>query len=218
VFTRRNLLSLGLAGLLVVSIIASGFFYTQNKKLTQAVQESAKKLSEQDKRAADLIETRAKETQSAYEALVSNLKDQIEKQEVTIKDLQEGLTLTLVDRILFEFGKANITPAGKRILEKVGKVLENIEGRKIRVSGHTDNIPIHPKYTYKFPTNWELSAARAASVVRYFQEETGLDPQDMEAVGRSSYQPVASNESKEGRDRNRRVEVFIAPKMEIKRK
>jgi len=83
----------------------------------------------------------------------SSLKEQIEKQEVTIKDLKEGLSLTFVDRILFEFGKANITPAGKRILEKVGKVLKDVKERKIRVTGHTDNIPIHPKYMYKFPTN-----------------------------------------------------------------
>jgi chemotaxis protein MotB len=207
-----------LLGLLAASIIAIFFLYTQNKKMTQAVQESEKKLSEQDKRVADLIEARAKETKSTYEALVSSLKEQIEKQEVTIKDFQEGLSLTFVDRILFEFGKTNITPEGKRILEKVGEVLKNIKGRKIRVTGHADNIPIHPNYKYKFPTNWELSAARAASVVSYFQEETGLDPKDMEAVGRSFYQPVASNEIKEGRDRNRRVEIFIAPEMKIKEK
>jgi chemotaxis protein MotB len=207
-----------LLGLLAASIIAIFFLYTQNKKMTQAVQEYEKKLSEQDKRVADLNEARAKETKSTYEALVSSLKEQIEKQEVTIKDFQEALSLTFVDRILFEFGKTNITPEGRKILEKVGEVVKNIKGRKIRVTGHTDNIPIHPNYRFKFPTNWELSAARAASVVRYFQEETGLDPKDMEAVGRSFYQPVESNELKEGRDRNRRVEIFIAPKMEIKGK
>jgi chemotaxis protein MotB len=216
--TRQNVTIIILLGLLATSIIAIFVLYTQNKKMTQAVQESEKKLSEQDKRVADLIEARAKETKSTYEALVSSLKEQIEKQEVTIKDFQEGITLTFVDRILFEFGKADITPEGKRILEKVGEVLKNIKGKKIRVTGHADNIPIHPNYKFKFPTNWELSAARAASVVRYFQEETGLDPKDMEAVGRSFYQPVASNEIKEGRDRNRRVEIFIAPKMEIKGK
>jgi chemotaxis protein MotB len=216
--TRQNSLAIGLSVLLVASVIAVFLLYAQNKQLIQAVQESERKLSEQDKQVADLIATQEKETKSTYEALVSGLKEQIEKQEVIIKDLQEGLSLTFVDRILFEFGKANITPAGKRILKKVGKVLKNVEGRKIRVSGHTDNVPIHPKYTHKFPTNWELSAARAASVVRYFQEEAGLDPKDMEAVGRSFYQPVASNETKEGRDRNRRVEIFIAPKMEIKNK
>jgi chemotaxis protein MotB len=217
-FTRQNVMIIILLGLLAASIIAIFFLYTQNKKMTQAVQEYEKKLSEQDKRVADLNEARAKETKSTYEALVSSLKEQIEKQEVTIKDFQEALSLTFVDRILFEFGKTNITPEGRKILEKVGEVVKNIKGRKIRVTGHTDNIPIHPNYRFKFPTNWELSAARAASVVRYFQEETGLDPKDMEAVGRSFYQPVESNELKEGRDRNRRVEIFIAPKMEIKGK
>ena len=210
-FIRQNVMITILLGLLAASIIAIFFLYSQNKKMTQAV-------SEQEKRVADLSEARAKETKSTYEALVSSLKEQIEKQEVTIKDFQEALSLTFVDRILFEFGKANITPEGKRILEKVGEVVKNIKGRKIRVTGHADNIPIHPNYKYKFPTNWELSAARAASVVRYFQEKTGLDPKDMEAVGRSFYQPVESNEIKEGRDRNRRVEIFIAPKMEIKEK
>jgi chemotaxis protein MotB len=217
-FTRQKVMVIILSGLLVASFIAIFFLYTQNKKMTQAVQDREKKLSQQDKRVADLIEARAKETKSTYEALVSSLKEQIEKQEVTIKDFQDALSLTFVDRILFEFGKTNITPEGKRILEKVGEVVKNIKGRKIRVTGHADNIPIDPNYKYKFPTNWELSAARAASVVRYFQEETGLDPKDMEAVGRSFYQPVASNEIKEGRDRNRRVEIFIAPKMEIKGK
>ena len=217
-FTRQNVMIIILLGLLAASIIAIFFLYTQNRKMTQAVQESEKKLSEQNKRVADLIEARAKETKSTYEALVSSLKEQVEKQEVTIKEFQEGLSLSFVDRILFEFGKTNITPEGKRILEKVGEVVKNIKGRKIRVTGHADNIPIHPNYKYKFPTNWELSAARAASVVRYFQEKTGLDPKDMEAVGRSFYQPVESNEIKEGRDRNRRVEIFIAPKMEIKGK
>jgi chemotaxis protein MotB len=217
-FTRQNVIIIILVGLLAASIIGIFFLYAQNKKMTQAVQECEKKLSEQGKRVADLIEARAKETKSTYEALVSNLKEQIEKQEVTIKDLQDALSLTFVDRILFEFGKTNITPEGKKILRKVGEVVKNIKGRKIRVTGHADNIPIRPNYKYKFPTNWELSAARAASVVRYFKEETGLDPKDMEAVGRSFYQPVASNENRRGRDRNRRVEIFIAPIMEIKGK
>ncbi len=217
-FTRQNVTTIILSALLAASIIANFFLYTSNKKMTRAVQQCEKKLSAEAKRLANLNEARAKETKSTYEALVSSLKEQIEKQEVTIKDFQEALSLTFVDRILFEFGKADITPEGMRILQKVGELVKNIEGRNIRVTGHTDSIPIHPNYKDKFPTNWELSAARAAAVVRYFQAETGLDPKDMEAVGRSFYQPVASNEMKEGRDRNRRVEILIAPKLEIKGK
>ena len=96
--------------------------------------------------------------------------------------------------------------------------MKNIKGKKIRVTGHTDPIPIRRDYQYKFPSNWELSAARAASVVRYFQEKIDLDPKEMEAVGRSFYQPEASNDTKEGRARNRRVEILIAPQLDVKGK
>jgi chemotaxis protein MotB len=69
-------------------------------------------------------------------------------------------------------------------------------------------------YRYKFPSNWELSAARAASVVNHLQNELGLDPANLEAVGRSFYEPIASNETQEGRAQNRRVNIIIAPKVE----
>ena len=88
------------------------------------------------------------------------------------------------------------------------------QGKLIRVVGHTDDIPILPKYHYKFPSNWELSAARAASVVNYLQKDLGLDPTNLEAVGRSFYDPIASNETNEGRAQNRRVNIIIAPMIE----
>jgi chemotaxis protein MotB len=88
---------------------------------------------------------------------------------------------------------------------------------QISVIGHTDNRPIKGDYLYKFPSNWELSSARAAAVVRFFHGETGLDPKGFEVVGRSFYNPVASNETKEGRAKNRRVEVIIGPEMESER-
>jgi chemotaxis protein MotB len=222
---RENIVIIILSVLLAACVIAAFFFYTSNKDMKQALQACEEKLSEQDKKVAELTatqakltETQAKQMKSTYETLVSDLKDQIQKQEVTIKEFHDALTLNFVDRILFEFGKADLTPQGEKILKKVGEALKNIKGKRIRVSGHTDNVPIRPDYQYKFPTNWELSAARAASVVRYFQEKTGLDPKDMEAVGRSFYQPEASNDTKEGRARNRRVEILIAPQMEVRGK
>jgi len=151
---------------------------------------------------------------STYEALISDFKQQIEEKEVTIKAFEEKISVTFVDRILFDFGKASISPEGKTILRKVGEILKNVQGRQIRVLGHTDNIPILPEYQHKFPSNWELSAVRAAAVVRDFQKKIGLDPRNLEAVGRSFYDPIASNETDEGRARNRRVEIIIAPKIE----
>jgi chemotaxis protein MotB len=95
--------------------------------------------------------------------------------------------------------------------------MTNVQGEQIRVVGHTDNKAILSEYRNKFPSNWELSAARSAAVVRYFQKEIGLDPKDMEAVGRFFYEPIASNETEEGRAQNRRVNIIIAPKIELKK-
>jgi chemotaxis protein MotB len=161
-----------------------------------------------------LVEGKMGRLKSTYEALISDLKQQIENQEVSIKSFQEKISVTFVDRILFESGKATISLEGKRILKKVGEILKSAQGRQIRVVGHTDNIPILAEYRYKFPSNWELSAARAAAVVRDFQKRFGLDPKNMEAVGRSLYEPIASNVTDEGRAQNRRVEIIIAPKIE----
>jgi chemotaxis protein MotB len=151
--------------------------------------------------------------QSTYEALIADLKEQIEKREVTIEAFEKKISVSFVDRILFDFGKETITPEGEAVLQKVGGILRDVQGRRIRVIGHTDHIPILPKYRYRFPSNWELSAARAAAVVRHFEKKTGLDPRNLEAVGRSFYHPVASNETADGRSQNRRVEIIIAPQL-----
>jgi chemotaxis protein MotB len=217
-FTKQNIAIMILSVLLAASIIAILSFSASYKNVKQSLQACEKNLSEQNQKVAEITEAQIKQMKSTHDKLVSDLKDQIQKQEVTIKESQESLSLNFVDRILFEFGKADLTPEGEKILKKVGEALKNIKGKKIRVTGHTDNVPIHPDYVHKFPSNWELSAARAASVVRYFQEKPGLDPKDLEAVGRSFYHPEASNDTKEGRARNRRVEILIAPQMEVKGK
>jgi len=160
----------------------------------------------------DNTEIKIGQLKTTYENLVSDLKKQIENQEVTIKTFEEKISVTFVDRILFEFGKAKISPKGRMILGKIGNTLKNVQGKQIRVVGHTDDVPISPGYHYKFPSNWELSAARAASVVNYLQNEQGLDPANLEAVGRSFYEPIASNETSKGRAQNRRVNINIVPK------
>jgi len=160
-----------------------------------------------------LAETKKDQLKSTYEKLITDLKKEIENQEITIKAFKDQISVTFVDRILFEFGKATITPEGGKILKKVGGILKNVQGKEIRIVGHTDNIPIMPEYRYKFPTNWELSGARSSAVIRYFQKNIHLDPRNLEAVGRSFYAPVASNETSEGRAQNRRVEIIISPKL-----
>lgn len=161
-----------------------------------------------------MAKARIEELKSTYDTLASELRRRLKSKEMTIREFEEKVSITFVDRVLFDFGEATITPEGRSILRRVGEILKNVQGMQIRVVGHTDNRPIRKEYKHKFPSNWELSAARAAAVVRYFQGETGLDPKSLEIVGRSLYRPVASNETEEGRAQNRRVEVIIAPEIE----
>ena len=157
------------------------------------------------------VENKLGQMQTTYDELVEDLKRQIQNQEVTIKTYQEKISVSFIDRILFKTGKATITPEGKKVLRRVGKTLKNVQDKKIRVVGHTDDVPIIKRFKYKFPSNWELSAARAARVIRFFQNEIGIDPSNMEAVGRSFYDPISSNDTAEGRALNRRVNIIIAP-------
>ena len=99
---------------------------------------------------------------STYNAMVSELKKEVGNREVTISRLKEKLSITFVDNVLFEFIKTTITSRGKQILKKVGVAMEKVNTKVIRVVGHTDNSPILPEHLHKFPSNWELSTARAA--------------------------------------------------------
>ncbi len=161
-----------------------------------------------------LAESRMGRLKSTYDALISDLNKQVENREVTIKAFEEKISVTFLDSVLFDLGKATITQEGRGILKGVGDILKKVQSKQIRIIGHTDNIPILSKYHYKFPSNWELSSARAAAVVRYFQDEIDLDPENLEAVGRSFYEPITGNDTEAGRAQNRRVNIIIAPKAE----
>jgi chemotaxis protein MotB len=96
----------------------------------------------------------------------------------------------------------------------VGKVLKATEGKTIRVEGHTDNVAISDRLKQKFPTNWELSTARASNVVRFLQEQVGIEPERLHAIGLSEYHPIASNATAKGRSQNRRIEIGLLPEAE----
>jgi chemotaxis protein MotB len=204
-----------LAVLLGILVLAGVILYPEYTGQKQALQTCEKKLADMEKKGPALSETQLK---NACEVLIAGLNEQIKKQEITIKEFKGGISLSLVDRILFRLGEATLTPQGEKVLAKVGEGLKKVEGKMVRVVGHTDTIPIHKDYLDKFPSNWELSAARASTVVRYFQDKSGLDPKGMEAVGRSFYQPAAPNDTVKNRALNRRVEILIAPVMELKEK
>lgn len=98
------------------------------------------------------------------------------------------------------------------MLYKVSAVLRDASDKRILVSGHTDNVPIGPSLRGRFKTNWELSTARATSVVRYLVDHGGIAPRSLTAVGHAYTKPVVDNESEEGRSHNRRIEIMLYPK------
>jgi len=117
----------------------------------------------------------------------------------------KGIFITLEDSLLFELGRAAINPRGVSLLARVGAVLKTID-RPLRVEGHTDDLPIN---TRQYPSNWELSTARAVNVVKYFIAEQTIDPQRLSAVGYGAAKPRTTNATPGQRARNRRVEIVL---------
>lgn len=157
----------------------------------------------------DVLKKAAAETVSRYDALVSQLSQEVKKGNLQIKRYKNMLTVDVADKIFFASGSADLKEGGKEVLKKVGKALASYSDKTIRVVGHTDNVPLTPAYQKKFPTNWELSVARATNVVRFLQDECRIDPERLVAAGRGPYQPVASNASPESRQKNRRIEIML---------
>ena len=149
--------------------------------------------------------------------LREKMKDEIAKGDIQLTESGGKLRVGLVDKILFDSGEASISKRGESVLARVGAVLTSIEDRQIQVSGHTDNTPISDKLKQQYPTNWELSVARAANVVRFLQEKAAVPADRLVASGYGEYQPIANNKTSAGRAKNRRIELLLTPSLAPKR-
>ncbi len=145
----------------------------------------------------DALERMAGQVRAALQGL-------IDLGDVRIRETERWLEVEVNTDILFTSGDARVADAALPVVDRLARILAPFPN-PIRVEGHTDNVPIR---TTVFPSNWELSAARAANVVRQF-ERSGVDPTRMEIIGLGEYHPVAGNETAEGRNRNRRVMVVV---------
>jgi chemotaxis protein MotB len=140
---------------------------------------------------------------SSYDGLISDLEDEVASGQIHIERLRSGLKLNLSDEILFPSGSAALNSSGQAVLRKVSRRLLELP-HNIQVEGHTDDVPVARRYA----SNWELAAARASSVVRLLIE-LGVEPGRLKAVSRAEFAPVASNETDEGRAKNRRIEIQL---------
>ena len=159
---------------------------------------------------ADLEKEKDQTAQSA-KGLEDEMKSDLESKDVTISKLQGKLTVNILDRILFDSGEADLKPDGQAVMLKIAAFLAQHPELKIHVIGHTDNVPIRGNARSRFPTNWELSTARALAAVRFLTERAGVDPRRVGAVGYGEFRPVADNSTAEGRARNRRIAITILP-------
>ena len=159
---------------------------------------------------ADLEKEKDQTVQSA-KGLEDEMRNDLASKDVTISKLQGKLTVNILDRVMFDSGEADLKPDGQAVMLKIAAFLAQHPELKIHVIGHTDNMPIRGNARLRFPTNWELSTARAVAAVRFLTERAGVDPRRLGAVGYGEYRPVADNATPEGRARNRRIAITILP-------
>jgi len=231
-----NSLSTFLLILFVLLLGISGYFYldkvsplqSQLKEIRQENEELGFRVEELEQQNALLstqLEQKVQELSDdkteeinqlklTYEDLIGELKDQIEAGEITITQLADQLRVKIVDRIIFPSGEAELSEKGMKVLAQVGGILRQTKEKRIKVEGHTDNVPIHPNLRGQFDSNWELSVARATNVVRFLVEEVGLNAGIIEASGFGEHRPTATNKTRRGRAKNRRIEIRLLPQNE----
>jgi flagellar motor protein MotB len=142
----------------------------------------------------------------------SSLKNQIAAKDIEVVETDSHVKMILVDKILFESGSVDVSEQGKALLHIIAKSIKDSKSQNVVVEGHTDDRPISGRLRKRFPSNWELSIARAAAVVRFLQHTGELSPKTLSVKGYSYYRPLASNKSEDGRRQNRRIEIIVSPK------
>jgi chemotaxis protein MotB len=178
---------------------------TSEKGALAQTLEDAKARLEELRRQKAAAEARA----ATFRNLVAKLRSMIDAGQLKVVIRDGRMLIQLPNDVLFDSGKTNIKPDGQAALAKVAQVLSGIGDRKFLVAGDTDNVPIH---TSHFPSNWELSTARAVEVTK-FLVQNGMKPEVLAAAGYGEWDPVAANDTPEHRAQNRRIEIVLQPNL-----
>ena len=188
--------------------------------LSKAISESRAKVADLEAENKKLkenvaqLQTKSKEVErqsNTFQELVQEMKGEIAQGQIAITELKGKLTMDVVDKILFASGESAVKKEGLAVLKRVVEILKPVKDKNIRVEGHTDNIQITSRLAKVYPTNWELSAARAINVTKYLQQQ-GMDSKILSATAFGEFQPLADNSTPEGRAKNRRIAIILLPK------
>jgi len=181
-------------------------------------------IAQKDAEIADLqsrnhsLEGELEEQKKMTDDLNTQLADLTQQQKVLVEE-KDGLTqITLDGAAAFHSADATLTHDGKEAVDRIWSVLENYPDRRILIEGHTDNRRIGENAKQYFPSNWELSSARAHSVLHYVENKYAPEPDRLAAVGYGEFSPIADNDTREGRAQNRRVVITVGSKMAIQQR
>lgn len=154
-------------------------------------------------------EKEKKANDAAYQQIIKELKDQVDRDEISIQQFRDIIVINVAERVLFDQGRAEIKTEYYPILNKIGKLIKDQPGRFIQIEGHTDDVPIAAEYQWKIPNNWALGARRAINVTTYFIDRFKLDPRMIGVMSFSHYRPLFPNTTPASRAKNRRIEIIL---------
>ncbi len=157
------------------------------------------------------MEREVRERNAIYEDVIGRFRSLMDGGQLSVDIVRGRLVILLPQDVLFASGSATLGSEGRTVLGEVADVLAEFPDRRFQVEGHTDNVPIS---TERFPSNWELSSARALAVVRLLAQR-GVDPANLSGAAFGEFQPVASNDDRDGRRRNRRIEIVMLPNLDV---
>jgi chemotaxis protein MotB len=189
---------------------------TQIADLKKRIAELEGKVGQTDEQTKAELEELRKQKEAAdaraklFDDFVKKFKSMIDAGKLDITTRRGQIVLALATDVLFDEGKTEIKPDGKTALGEVAAALKGVPGRRFQVAGHTDNLPVHNK---EFPSNWELSTARAVAVVKLLVKE-GVKADSVSAAGYAEFDPAQANASDKGRAKNRRIEIVLVPNIE----
>jgi chemotaxis protein MotB len=172
--------------------------------------ENVERLKQKIEEVSSDIQKVKQQQQDRFFVLRQQFEQELEEKQITISQLKNHMTVVKVTAgILFASGSATLKPRGQEVLDLIADSLNSNPDRLISIEGHTDNLQLTQQSPY--PSNWELSSARAASAARYLEKKTGVTAGRMQVVGHGEHQPIASNDTNAGRAANRRIEIILLP-------
>lgn len=157
------------------------------------------------------VEREVRDRNAIYEDVIGRFRSLMDGGQLSVEIQRGRLVILLPQDVLFESGSARLGREGQAVITEVASVLAEFPDRRFQVEGHTDNVPIS---TAQFPSNWELSSARSLAVVRLLAS-SGVTPENISGAAYGEYQPVASNEDREARRQNRRIEIVMLPNLDV---